>query len=183
MYKKRIRCDLLSCIDADCLPSPFGNANPARLIQGYLECHAPNQEAYLADHFSCFLFQMPYFLKKIEFGYITLALVLLVILISLFGRIRLHYRWFILNLSIIDLIICLDFMFRNPNSSDGYFGFAVLEQYLQASDILCKIPSIGLFILTGSRFLNVYLPHVYKKLTQTWKVVSGKGTPVSQMQI
>lgn len=154
------------------------------IYEGSLECHAPDRMAFLADWISCALFQLPYKLEYYKFGYITATLVILVIVISIFGKIQHHYRWFILNQAIFDLFVTYDYLctkFAYSKEQNCYFGF---DKYLSVEDfeanstseaqIMKNLPIFGIFILTGSRFLTLFFPNFFKKWNKTWKILLSK---------
>uniref|UniRef100_A0A914QU33 Gustatory receptor n=1 Tax=Panagrolaimus davidi TaxID=227884 RepID=A0A914QU33_9BILA len=82
--------------------------------KGEIQCNAPGQNASYDSIVSCILFQLPFKLESIGFGYICLALLIPIILISIFGKIKEQYRWFILNQAIWDLLITYDFICEKP---------------------------------------------------------------------
>ena len=136
----------------------MGNVT-GKIIEGDIECSTPLIQAKLYDHASCFFFQLPEQLVNYKFGYISLAFVSLVLLISIFGKIQYHYRWFVLHMALIDLLLCYDFICHKPilgnkQKSQCYFGLDTHLSY--NSRLLEKLPGCGLLILTGSRFWNVY---------------------------
>lgn len=156
--------------------------------EGPIECHAPDRKAYLADWASCFFFQLPYKLEDYHFGNFTTVFVILVILISVFGRIQRNYRWFILNQAIFDLCITYDYTcnkFGYTESYNCYFGF---DEYLQIEaesssgiygkpgiEIMKYLPVFGVFLLTGSRFITIYFPRYFKKSDKIWKLILCKS--------
>uniref|UniRef100_A0A914Q6N5 Uncharacterized protein n=1 Tax=Panagrolaimus davidi TaxID=227884 RepID=A0A914Q6N5_9BILA len=82
--------------------------------KGEIQCNTPGQNASYDSILSCILFQLPFKLELIGFGYICLALLIPIILISIFGKIKEQYRWFILNQAIWDLLITYDFICEKP---------------------------------------------------------------------
>ena len=65
------------------------------------------------DRFRCFLANLAATLYQINFGLICTGFLGLIILISVFGRIKENYRWFILNQAFWDLLVSYDFICGN----------------------------------------------------------------------
>lgn len=119
----------------------------------------------------CILFDLLVYLENIKLKYISLFLIFLIILISIFGRIKFQYRWFILNLAIIDLFQIYNSICTNISTNCYFTKF--LTTTITADHLFLKLACIGLFILTGSRFLGIFYSQKYKKLQKSWKTILG----------
>ena len=85
------------------------------LLEGNISCSAPGQKAFLDSYLSCVLFQLPFALETIGFGYLCFPLILTIILISIFGKIKENYRWFILNQACWDFFVIYNFLCSKPS--------------------------------------------------------------------
>uniref|UniRef100_A0A914Q9Y5 G-protein coupled receptors family 1 profile domain-containing protein n=1 Tax=Panagrolaimus davidi TaxID=227884 RepID=A0A914Q9Y5_9BILA len=155
------------------------------LRYGSIECSAPGKEAYFDSYFSCFLFQLPYFLENIQFGYLCGIFIIPIMLISIFGKIKESYRWFLLNQAIWDVFTCYSFICEKPTilawSSSIYSTcFYKGRPSNPALDALFMIikgafrnsPYIPLFLLAFSRCIALYCPKFYQRHNQTWKILT-----------
>ena len=97
--------------------------------EGNISCSAPGQTASVDSWLSCVLFQLPFFLESIGFGFICFPLTLMIIAISIFGSIKENYRWFILNQACWDFLILYNFLCDKPSFSSWF------SRYLSLPDI------------------------------------------------
>ena len=87
------------------------------IAEGNVSCHARGQTAFVDSYLSCLLFQLPFALETIGFGYLCFPLILTIILISIFGKIKENYRWFILNQACWDFFVIYNFICEKPSLS------------------------------------------------------------------
>uniref|UniRef100_A0AC35FE21 Uncharacterized protein n=1 Tax=Panagrolaimus sp. PS1159 TaxID=55785 RepID=A0AC35FE21_9BILA len=157
--------------------------------KGEIQCDAPGQNASYDSIVLCILFQLPFKLELIGFGYICLALLIPIILISIFGKIKEQYRWFILNQAIWDLLITYDFICEKPTywyfktqyGMDTFFygpsncvfgnkddrGFL----YFATKNVINHISYLPLFLLTLSRFICLFYNPFYQRHSSTIKIL------------
>ena len=139
---------------------------------------------YKLDGFRCSLMNFAIGLTNIQFGHICIGLLILIILISLFGRIKENYRWFILNQAFWDLLISYYYICGNE------LLFFIAEEYLDEptcgtyafveSDLIYlhwifvayirTSPYSALFLLSTSRFLCLFFMNFYEKLTRKRRI-------------
>uniref|UniRef100_A0AC34F5T4 Uncharacterized protein n=1 Tax=Panagrolaimus sp. ES5 TaxID=591445 RepID=A0AC34F5T4_9BILA len=160
--------------------------------EGPIQCDAPGQNASYDSYLSCIIFQIPFKLELIGFGYICLGLLIPVILISIFGKIQEKYRWFILNQAIWDLLIVYDFICEKPTYY-GYFERQIGPEtmfyepayciygnaneaktffFWAAKDAIKHVSYLPLFLLTFSRFICLYYNPFYQRHSGTLKLAT-----------
>ena len=66
-----------------------------------------------ATDYRCHLRIIDFFFRNIYFHYICAVLLVLVLIISIFGKIKANYRWFILNQVLWDLFLSYDYLCHN----------------------------------------------------------------------
>ena len=140
-------------------------------------------ESRNTDSFRCFLAHFSYTLYEINFGYMCIGLLTIIILISIFGKIKENYRWFILNQAFWDLFYTYAYICDNSaylittDSTDvqcvfnfeqyGFYFYPSVEFFYQ---LRYTAPYPALALLSFTRFLCLYFMHFYKKLTQKRRI-------------
>ena len=82
--------------------------------EGFIPCGIPNVNLDEDIHeFRCQYNKFLVTVSDFYLGYICLAVLGIIILISIFGGIKEHYRWFILNQAFWDLWISYSFICEN----------------------------------------------------------------------
>ena len=138
-----------------------------------------NMDSYITDGFRCFLANFGITLFNIDFGYICIGVLILIIAISLFGGIKEHYRWFILNQAVWDLMLSYDFICHNlaaeyvlsvPSACVYYWE----GDYFIGSFFYHLVPSNtygALLLLSFTRFLCLFFMNFYDKLTRNRRLL------------
>ena len=133
------------------------------------------------DRFRCFLANLAATLYQINFGLICAGFLGLIIVISIFGRIKENYRWFILNQALWDLLISYYFICDNrvaydifgiedPWSCVFYDGEVHYELFFFISNTINSNVYSALFLLSFTRFLCLYFMNFYDKLTRNRRI-------------
>ena len=130
------------------------------------------------DEFRCFLTYFSVTLNQINFGYICGAPLIVIMLISIFGPLKEHYRWFILNQALWDLAtsysyICdnwIAFIFFGILESSCFYSFKTtyLQDFFAISIETNSYSALALFSFT--RFLVLFFPQIYNNLTQNRRI-------------
>ena len=137
------------------------------------------------DRFRCFMVSLSMALAAINLGYICIVLLGLIMLISVFGGIKENYRWFILNQAFWDLTISYSFICNNwvhtylfgRSNSNCFYDFASSSTMSAVSSIRLWLNYCinynsysALLLFSFTRFLGLYFPQFYKKLTKHRRV-------------
>lgn len=170
----------------------YNYRRPPAIDRGNITCDALGQKASFDSIFTCWIFQFPFLLENIQFGYICYIFVVPIILISLLGKIQEQYRWFILNQAIWDVLISYDFICEKPSHaayfrgsySDETIGQGIAQcfygdGYINGQDLSYKFPKDAarylsytpIFLLTGSRFICLYFHGFYNRHSGTLKLI------------
>ena len=133
----------------------------------------PNGLLLDLDRFRCFLAYSASTLNQINFGYVCIALLLVIVMISLFGGIKENYRWFILNQAFWDLVISYSYicdnwivyMFTGVYTPKCFYHVSIyyIKDFFQYTIDSNSYSALLLFSFT--RFLALYYPNAYSRLT------------------
>ena len=125
----------------------------------------------------CFLANFSLLFHDISFGFICIGILTPIILISIFGGIKEHYCWFILNQALWDLLITV--VYARDHEIWNYFvrrwieetAYDISQYYLLAFGIILDTsPYTSLLLLSFTRFLCLYFPKFYQKLTSKLRI-------------
>ena len=122
-------------------------------------------------------------LDKIYFGYLCMFLLIIISVISIFGKIKANYRFFILNQTIWDIVLTFNYIDFNSvkslasDDSGLYQGFLFryFENLLPLPSIISELletqPYSALLLLCFTRFLCLYFMNFYEKLTRKHRII------------
>ena len=145
-----------------------------------------NLSSFELDKIRCTFVNVGITLSNIYFGQICIFLLALIVIISIFGKFKENYRWFILNQAIWDILVSVFFIYNNYLKNiviyyqiDGSFvyiesyaiiydllTFAPPELFYMVQVMMQNEPYSALFLLCFTRFSCLYFPNFYEKLTQ-----------------
>ena len=154
-----------------------------------------NLSNFQLDEIRCAFARVGTTLNDIYFGQICIFLLIIIMVISIFGRIKENYRWFILNQAIWDLLTTFFFILNNNLKNfvtnfqlDGSYKVTksshlhVLDFFIDVlkipelfeviQEMVEKEPYSALLLLCISRFLCLYFPIVYKGLTRERRILN-----------
>ena len=140
-------------------------------------CFVAGSEFTGYDETQCYFANFILWLYDIHFNYICVGLLLIIVLISLFGGIKEHYRWFILNQALWDLAITyayitdtlvLNYFYQRTDLSYTSSELIYIQSFVK--NIINTNPYTSLLLLSFTRFLCLYFMDFYEKLTRKQRI-------------
>ena len=148
-------------------------------------CHVlgKNVKYYDFDETRCTFANFAMTLDKFHFGYLCMFLLVIIAIISIFGRIKANYRWFILNQTIWDFLLTFNFIDHHmvkdlvSGNIEQFPGFFLksFENFPTMAALIGSVmetqPYSALALLCLTRFLCLYFMNFYEKLTRKRRIL------------
>ena len=137
-------------------------------------------ETFDLDKQRCAFINFVLWLSVNHFGYLCVALITLIAVISIFGGIKENYRWFILNQVFWDLLLCFEYIDDNAIQRQfirSSFRYRGVSQWFPndfqplVNAILETQTYSALFLLCATRVFCLFFMNFYEKLTRNRRIL------------